>query len=207
MKNSITLALVGAWLAAGIAAAGAGSSSVPKTNWDSTISFTLTAYTTGVASPASITTKQIIQGLNGSTNALGHTNNFSPSAKLIYRQVLSGTNIIHSGQFVLDGTGASAMATDVSAQVRLLPGVPVGVLYGTKVTTYSYDQFEVVPGAPALYLEGVSTIKPTTILSGKARVLGSLNAKVAGTGVTGSGPTAVTSVVNGTVSFSGGKLE
>ena len=207
MKNTIKLAVIGALLAAAILPAAATTASAPKTNYDLTINFSLTAYTTGISTPASITSKQVIQGLNGTTNTLGKANQFSTAAKLVFRQVLSGSNVMSTGQFVLDGTGTNATTTDVSAYVNRTPTFTAAVTNGNSFRYYSSDRFQVVPGAPALHLEGVSTITTTVLSASKATVLHSLSMQAAGIGVTGSGEGAITNVVSGTITYSSGRLE
>jgi len=130
---------------------------------------------------------------------------FTKTAKLIRRQVVSGTNVATSGIFVLDGT-KPVVATDVSSWFNGGQSIAsVEVKSGAKVTTYA-DQEIKVGGKVAYDVTGV--FAKTSALSGKngAMVQNSFKGTVSGTCTT-SGTNSVTGVVTGTLSLTGGKLE
>jgi len=206
MKHSLPTACLAAVLAAGAAPAFAAGTTAPRTNFDLTISVAVTGYATGAAKPLTVTSRDLIQALNGTTNSAGAVNQFSTSARLVFRQVLSGTNVTATGQFVLDGSGANATATDVTSLFSRTIADEVKYTNGTRVITWSFDIFQNTAGTPAILLEGV-TRTDTTRLSSGAVLPGSFHTPVSGTAVTGSGPGRVTNVMTGTISAGGGQLD
>ena len=242
MKSSTNLPLMGALLVAGAVSLSA-STAPPKTNYDLTIGFKLTAYMTGANPPLALATKDIISGLRGTsftnittlytaTNGAGVSSNFtapppagwtttntvstkesktlpffSPTAKMVYRQVLSGSNVASSGIFILDGTGTNATATDVSAWVTNGAAATAQLGSGSKITTRSFDTFGVVQGAPAFIVTGVSTRTTGLVGADSATVINSLKANVGGKGANLLGLSVITNVISGSVTYSSGRLE
>jgi len=140
------------------------------------------------------------------TNEPGMLPLFSQTARMVFRQVLDGTNLARSGVFVLDGTGRHIVATEVSAWVTN-GAYATAIAPGGSGRTYSFGNFSVLQGAPALDLSGFFTTTTGPLGSQGPVVLKSLATEVGGPGSTIFGTGTITTVLSGTITYSGGQLE
>jgi hypothetical protein len=169
-----------------------------KTNWVQHLNYTLTAWQVVGAKPFRITTKDLIQDLNG-TMLSGSTSglNFSKSAQLLVRQNL--TNAIPGNQIIVRDS-KTRLDTDVSELFSRTNG-PVALFGGAKHSIQGFD-LERAAGL-SFALSGFTTETETRVLANGNLVNKTTSATVAGMGFTNTADL----VIQGTISLSGGRLE
>jgi hypothetical protein len=142
-----------------------------------------------------------------STNVPQKLPTFSTTAKMVFRQVVDGSNVTSRGVFILDGKGTNATTTEVSPWVTNGASASALLTNGAQTTTRSFETFAVLEGAPAFIVTGLAT--KTTGPTGEtgATLLRSLSAEIGGNGAAIFGTTTFTSVISGTITFSGGRFE
>lgn len=186
MKNVIKLAIISAVIAVGILQSQAAAAA--KTNWTQNINIMLRAWEDGSTKPTAITTKSVLV-------ALGHP---LSSAKLLLVQSAGGTKFI-----IRDGK----TDTDVTSHFSRTQGTLVAsTTTGAVTTKRSVDGYHVDGTNLSLDIGGFTVEARGPVVKNGVNVTKSLNAKVAGQGIVGTGTTANV-VLEGTISVNGGRLE
>lgn len=187
MKRVIKWSVITAMIGMGIVQSHA--AAAVKTNWVEAVNFTLNAWESGATKPIAISTKSIL-------TALGHS---AVGAKLLFKQSGGG------GTFVVrEGT----VDTDVTSHFSRSTGAVVASstnAAGT-VTGRSADGFHFDGTNLSLDVTGLTVETRSPLTKNGPVVTKTLNAKVAGEGIVGSG-SSNNAVIEGAVALSGGKLE
>lgn len=209
MKKTLKLAVIGALMAMGVTQTHA--ATTPKTIWVQPLNYTLTCWADGTAKSIRVTTKDVINALNGLTpigasNALALTK----SAQLLIKLDTTASN---NTQTVVVRDGKPKVDVDVSEffsfnDLTAINGAAVTISSATvttnfKISTHNLNEFDFEGATLSFDLAGFTAETKRNLITGNGTVTQTATADVLGSGTASTADV----VIHGTVALGGGRLE